>query len=157
MIQFSQFLSDDFVFLINFLSSEENESSLVGHLVRHKGPVCSSLLLWAYLLRVLIVFFVLLHICSVCYWNNNLDILIFQVRGLEFNTIAPNLLASGAEDGEICIWDLANPSEPTHFPPLKVRIFFPLWCLVTLTPSFDGLICSWSSNIWLYNLIFLHI
>ncbi|KAL2329314.1 hypothetical protein Fmac_022741 [Flemingia macrophylla] len=59
--------------------SESNESSLVGHLVRHKGPV----------------------------------------RGLEFNAIAPNLLASGAEDGEICIWDLANPSEPTHFPPLK--------------------------------------
>ena len=45
----------------------------------------------------------------------------FQVRGLEFNAAAPNLLASGAEDGEICIWDLANPSEPTHFPPLKVR------------------------------------
>ncbi|PNX90491.1 transport protein SEC31A-like, partial [Trifolium pratense] len=64
-------------------SSEENESSLVGHLVRHKGPV----------------------------------------RGLEFNTIAPNLLASGAEDGEICIWDLANPSEPTHFPPLKWLCF----------------------------------
>ncbi|XP_057456926.1 protein transport protein SEC31 homolog B [Lotus japonicus] len=61
------------------LIRSENESALVGHLVRHKGPV----------------------------------------RGLEFNTIAPNLLASGAEDGEICIWDLANPSEPTHFPPLK--------------------------------------
>ncbi|XP_028776350.1 protein transport protein SEC31 homolog B [Neltuma alba] len=41
------------------------------------------------------------------------------VRGLEFNSIAPNLLASGADDGEICIWDLANPLEPTHFPPLK--------------------------------------
>ncbi|KAK2436839.1 hypothetical protein QL285_021805 [Trifolium repens] len=40
MIQFSQCLSDDFVFLINFLSSEENESSLVGQLVRHKEPVC---------------------------------------------------------------------------------------------------------------------
>ncbi|XP_045807763.1 protein transport protein SEC31 homolog B-like isoform X2 [Trifolium pratense] len=79
MIQFSQFLSNDFVFLINFLRLEENESSLVGQLVRHKGPV----------------------------------------RGLEFNTIAPNLLASGAENGEICIWDLTNPSEPTHFPPLK--------------------------------------
>jgi protein transport protein SEC31 len=64
---------------LTLIRSEENESSLVGHLVRHKGPV----------------------------------------RGLEFNTIAPNLLASGAEDGEICIWDLANPSEPTHFPPLK--------------------------------------
>ncbi|KAI9116702.1 hypothetical protein K1719_012360 [Acacia pycnantha] len=41
------------------------------------------------------------------------------VRGLEFNTISPNLLASGAEDGEICIWDLANPSEPSHFPPIR--------------------------------------
>ncbi|XP_024025815.1 protein transport protein SEC31 homolog B [Morus notabilis] len=41
------------------------------------------------------------------------------VRGLEFNVIAPNLLASGADDGEICIWDLANPAEPSQFPPLK--------------------------------------
>ncbi|XP_050386312.1 protein transport protein SEC31 homolog B [Argentina anserina] len=41
------------------------------------------------------------------------------VRGLEFNALAPNLLASGADDGEICIWDLANPTEPTHFPPLR--------------------------------------
>ncbi|OWM78412.1 hypothetical protein CDL15_Pgr016136 [Punica granatum] len=41
------------------------------------------------------------------------------VRGLEFNSITPNLLASGAEDGEICIWDLAAPAEPSHFPPLK--------------------------------------
>ncbi|XP_061352657.1 protein transport protein SEC31 homolog B [Gastrolobium bilobum] len=64
---------------LTLIRSEANENPLVGHLVRHKGPV----------------------------------------RGLEFNAIAPNLLASGAEDGEICIWDLANPSEPTHFPPLK--------------------------------------
>ncbi|KAL2982866.1 hypothetical protein AAZX31_12G010300 [Glycine max] len=64
---------------LTLIRSESNQSSLVGHLVRHKGPV----------------------------------------RGLEFNAIAPNLLASGAEDGEICIWDLVNPSEPTHFPPLK--------------------------------------
>ncbi|CAN6906040.1 unnamed protein product [Brassica oleracea] len=41
------------------------------------------------------------------------------VRGLEFNAIAPNLLASAADDGEICIWDLAKPSEPSHFPLLK--------------------------------------
>ncbi|GLT51506.1 hypothetical protein SLA2020_249120 [Shorea laevis] len=41
------------------------------------------------------------------------------VRGLEFNIITPNLLASGADDGEVCIWDLAAPSEPSHFPPLK--------------------------------------
>ncbi|XP_024987452.1 protein transport protein SEC31 homolog B-like [Cynara cardunculus var. scolymus] len=41
------------------------------------------------------------------------------VRGLEFSGLSPNHLASGAEEGEICIWDIAKPSEPTHFPPLK--------------------------------------
>ncbi|XP_012065636.2 protein transport protein SEC31 homolog B [Jatropha curcas] len=41
------------------------------------------------------------------------------VRGLAFNSFTPNLLASGADDGEICIWDLAAPAEPSHFPPLK--------------------------------------
>ncbi|XP_043723401.1 protein transport protein SEC31 homolog B-like isoform X1 [Telopea speciosissima] len=41
------------------------------------------------------------------------------VRGLEFGSISTNLLASGADEGEICIWDLANPVEPTHYPPLK--------------------------------------
>ncbi|KAG6679763.1 hypothetical protein I3842_13G008400 [Carya illinoinensis] len=60
------------------IRAEANENALVGHLLRHKGPV----------------------------------------RGLEFNGITPNLLASGADDGEICIWDLANPTEPSHFPPL---------------------------------------
>uniref|UniRef100_A0A0D6QV06 Sec16 Sec23-binding domain-containing protein n=1 Tax=Araucaria cunninghamii TaxID=56994 RepID=A0A0D6QV06_ARACU len=42
-----------------------------------------------------------------------------NVRGLEFNPNSPNLLASGAGDGEICIWDFANPIAPSHFPPLK--------------------------------------
>nr|GEX08577.1 protein transport protein SEC31 homolog B-like [Tanacetum cinerariifolium] len=41
------------------------------------------------------------------------------VRGLEFSGLSPNHLASGAEEGEICIWDIAKPTEPTHFPPLK--------------------------------------
>ncbi|KAM7263828.1 hypothetical protein ACFE04_019458 [Oxalis oulophora] len=41
------------------------------------------------------------------------------VRGLEFNSITPNLLASGADDGEILTWDLTSPAEPSHFPPLK--------------------------------------
>ncbi|XP_047340406.1 protein transport protein SEC31 homolog B-like [Impatiens glandulifera] len=41
------------------------------------------------------------------------------VRGLEFNSLTPNHLASGADDGEICIWDITKPVEPTHFPPLK--------------------------------------
>lgn len=43
-----------------------------------------------------------------------------KVRGLEFNTLNPNLLASGTEEGDICIWDISKPSEPSHFPPLKV-------------------------------------
>lgn len=41
------------------------------------------------------------------------------VRGLEFNSLSPNLIASGADEGDICIWDLTKPSEPSHFPPLK--------------------------------------
>ncbi|KAL3622566.1 hypothetical protein CASFOL_033977 [Castilleja foliolosa] len=41
------------------------------------------------------------------------------VRGLEFNALSPIFIASGADDGEVCIWDVTNPSEPTHFPPLK--------------------------------------
>ncbi|OAY69077.1 Protein transport protein SEC B [Ananas comosus] len=32
----------------------------------------------------------------------------YQVRGLEFSVLSPNLLASGADEGELCIWDLAN-------------------------------------------------
>jgi protein transport protein SEC31 len=43
-----------------------------------------------------------------------------QVRGLEFNTFSPNLLASGAADGELCIWDVANPQAPSLYPALKV-------------------------------------
>ena len=41
------------------------------------------------------------------------------VRGLDFNTFSPNLLASGAEDGELCIWDLENPTKPSLYPALK--------------------------------------
>ncbi|KAG5390742.1 hypothetical protein IGI04_032283 [Brassica rapa subsp. trilocularis] len=37
-----------------------------------------------------------------------------HVRALEFNVISPNQLASGDDDGTICIWDLANTSEPSH-------------------------------------------
>ncbi|KAL0349373.1 UNVERIFIED_CONTAM: protein transport protein SEC31B [Sesamum angustifolium] len=43
------------------------------------------------------------------------------VRALEFNSLSPNLLASGADEGDICIWDVSKPSEPSHFPPLKLR------------------------------------
>ena len=40
-------------------------------------------------------------------------------HGLEFNTNSRNLLASGAKNGELCKYNLANPIAPTHFPPLK--------------------------------------
>lgn len=43
-----------------------------------------------------------------------------QVKGLEFNTFSPNLLASGAADSDLCIWDLAKPSMPSLYPALKV-------------------------------------
>jgi len=41
------------------------------------------------------------------------------VKGLEFNGFSPNLLASGAADGDLCIWDLANPAQPSLYPALK--------------------------------------
>ncbi|EPS66280.1 hypothetical protein M569_08497 [Genlisea aurea] len=41
------------------------------------------------------------------------------VHGLEFNSLSPSILASGSDDGDVLIWDLSNPSEPTHFPPLR--------------------------------------
>ncbi len=34
------------------------------------------------------------------------------VRGLDFNSVQTNLLASGAVNGEIFIWDLTNPTRP---------------------------------------------
>ena len=45
-----------------------------------------------------------------------------QVKGLAFNQLSPNLLASGGADGDIIIWDVANPRKPTAFPPLKVTL-----------------------------------
>ena len=41
------------------------------------------------------------------------------MKGLEFNSFSPNLLASGAADGDLCIWDLANPAQPSLYPALK--------------------------------------
>eukprot|EP00898_Chlorokybus_atmophyticus_P008870 jgi/Chlat1/8985/Chrsp94S08270 len=41
------------------------------------------------------------------------------VKGLEFNTFSPNLLATGAQDGELCIWDLTDPAAPSMYPALK--------------------------------------
>jgi hypothetical protein len=43
-----------------------------------------------------------------------------QVRGVEFNQHSKNLLATGGVDGELCIWDIVNPSAPTLYPALKV-------------------------------------
>nr|XP_019707398.1 protein transport protein SEC31 homolog B isoform X2 [Elaeis guineensis] len=70
------------------------------------------------------------------------------VRGLEFNTHSPNLLASGADEGELCIWDLANPPEPNLFPPLKsvgsasqTEVSFVSW-----NPKFQHILASTSYN-----------
>lgn len=41
------------------------------------------------------------------------------VRGLEFNKFSPHLLASGAADSDLCIWDISNPSEPSLYPDLQ--------------------------------------
>ncbi|KAL5703467.1 hypothetical protein ACHQM5_028555 [Ranunculus cassubicifolius] len=41
------------------------------------------------------------------------------VLGLEFNNNAPHLLASGAVEGEISIWDFSSPAAPFHYPPLR--------------------------------------
>uniref|UniRef100_A0A0D9X2E6 Sec16 Sec23-binding domain-containing protein n=1 Tax=Leersia perrieri TaxID=77586 RepID=A0A0D9X2E6_9ORYZ len=55
------------------------------------------------------------------------------VCGLEFSELTPNRLASGAEQGELCIWDLKNPSEPVVFPPLKLSHHSHLtWRLIIL-------------------------
>ncbi|GAB2210732.1 hypothetical protein Drorol1_Dr00016015 [Drosera rotundifolia] len=42
-----------------------------------------------------------------------------EVHGLEFNSLSPYHLASGADDGEIYIWNLNKPKEPAQFPVLK--------------------------------------
>ncbi|XP_042010022.1 protein transport protein SEC31 homolog B-like [Salvia splendens] len=41
------------------------------------------------------------------------------VRGLEFNSFTPNIIASGADEGDICIWDINKPAEHNLSPPLK--------------------------------------
>ncbi|KAJ0977981.1 hypothetical protein J5N97_013455 [Dioscorea zingiberensis] len=70
------------------------------------------------------------------------------VRGLEFNPISPNLLASGADEGELCIWDLVKPPEPDLFPSLKsvgsgaqTEISFVSW-----NPKFQHILASTSYN-----------
>uniref|UniRef100_A0A0E0ANQ7 Sec16 Sec23-binding domain-containing protein n=1 Tax=Oryza glumipatula TaxID=40148 RepID=A0A0E0ANQ7_9ORYZ len=70
------------------------------------------------------------------------------VCGLEFSELTPNRLASGAEQGELCIWDLKNPSEPVVFPPLKsvgssaqAEISYLTW-----NPKFQHILATASSN-----------
>ncbi|KAK9829183.1 hypothetical protein WJX72_004364 [[Myrmecia] bisecta] len=41
------------------------------------------------------------------------------VKGLEFNSFSPNLLASGGADADLCIWDLTTPARPNLYPALK--------------------------------------
>lgn len=45
-----------------------------------------------------------------------------QVRGLDFNSNASNLLASGAADGETLVWDLTNPQAPNSFKVVSEQI-----------------------------------
>ena len=45
---------------------------------------------------------------------------VLQVKGLEFNGFSPNLLASGGADGDLCIWDVGNPAQPSLYPAMKV-------------------------------------
>ncbi|ONK63576.1 uncharacterized protein A4U43_C07F16680 [Asparagus officinalis] len=70
------------------------------------------------------------------------------VRGLEFSTLSPNLLASGADEGELRIWDLAKPPEPTLYPSLKsagsgaqTEVSFVSW-----NPKFQHILASSSYN-----------
>ncbi|KAM7512358.1 hypothetical protein LguiB_011233 [Lonicera macranthoides] len=76
------------------------------------------------------------------------------VRGLEFNPLSLNLLASGAEEGELCIWDISKPTEPSHYPPLKAsgsatqgEISFLSWNSKVLnilaSTSFNGTTAVW--------------
>ncbi|KAK9805066.1 hypothetical protein WJX73_010529 [Symbiochloris irregularis] len=41
------------------------------------------------------------------------------VKGLDFNSLSPNLLATGASGGEVLIWDLATPGQPRLYPAMK--------------------------------------
>lgn len=63
-----------------------------------------------------------------------------QVKGLAFNQLSPNLLASGGADGDIIIWDVANPKKPTAFPPLKAS----LTCCVSVLAAMCDTV--WQTN-----------
>ncbi|WVZ66911.1 hypothetical protein U9M48_016068 [Paspalum notatum var. saurae] len=70
------------------------------------------------------------------------------VCGLEFSELTPNRLASGAEQGELCIWDLKNPAEPVVFPPLRSvgsSAQAEISCL-SWNPKFQHILATTSSN-----------
>ncbi|GJN10809.1 hypothetical protein PR202_ga28936 [Eleusine coracana subsp. coracana] len=70
------------------------------------------------------------------------------VSGLEFSELTPNRLASGADEGDLFIWDLKNPSEPTVYPPLKSvssSAQAGISCL-SWNPKFQHIVASTSSN-----------
>lgn len=41
------------------------------------------------------------------------------VRGLDFSEFRPHMLATGADDGEVIVWDLKNPAMPAGCCQLK--------------------------------------
>ncbi|KAK3125901.1 hypothetical protein QOZ80_7BG0611160 [Eleusine coracana subsp. coracana] len=70
------------------------------------------------------------------------------VSGLEFSELTPNRLASGADEGDLFIWDLKNPSEPNVYPPLKSvssSAQAGISCL-SWNPKFQHIVASTSSN-----------
>jgi protein transport protein SEC31 len=70
------------------------------------------------------------------------------VSGLEFSELTPNRLASGADEGDLFIWDLKNPSEPTVYPPLKSVGSSAQAGISSLSwnPKFQHIVASTSSN-----------
>ncbi|KAH7676991.1 Ancestral coatomer element 1 Sec16/Sec31 domain-containing protein [Dioscorea alata] len=76
------------------------------------------------------------------------------VRGLEFNPNLSNLLASGADEGEVCVWDLTKPLDPQRLAPLKgvgsgaqTEISFVSWNpkvqSVLASTSYNGITVVW--------------
>lgn len=41
------------------------------------------------------------------------------VRGCRFNVVQPHFLATGGQDGKLCIWSLENPTDPVAVPALN--------------------------------------
>ncbi|GER48620.1 transport protein SEC31 [Striga asiatica] len=79
------------------------------------------------------------------------------VHGLEFSSLIPNLLASGADEGDIFIWDVSNPLEPSHLSPLKGsgsatqgEISFLSWNSkaerILASTSYNGTTAVWDRN-----------